>query len=228
MKSLDILFLDIQFFMLKILKIKNYYVVFYNKIVVYKLKGGKQMMEDDKIIELFFLRSERAIYELNKKYGRICYKISYNILNNIEDTEECINESYFGIWNKIPPEKPNPLIAYICKVVRNISLKLYYKKCAIKRNNKYNSSFDEIGDIFPSKETVETEFQAKEAVEIIEEFLEKLSKENRIIFLRRYWFLDSYADISKYIGLSEKNISVRLTRMRKQIKKHFLKRGVII
>ena len=93
------------------------------------------MIEDEKIIALFFERSEQAIQELDIKYGSVFRKLSYNILNNRQDTEECVNDAYLGAWNAIPPAKPHPLLTYLCKIVRNISLKMYYKRGAAKRNS---------------------------------------------------------------------------------------------
>lgn len=84
-------------------------------------------MDDSKIIDLFFERSEIAIIELSNKYGSICMKVSMNVLNNPEDAEECVNDSYLGVWNAIPPHKPNPLLAFVCRIVRNISINLYKK-----------------------------------------------------------------------------------------------------
>ena len=86
------------------------------------------MIDDEKIIEMFFERSEQAIRELNNKYGKICHNLSYNIVNDSQDAEECVNDAYLGAWNTIPPVRPNPLLTYICKIVRNISLKLYWSK----------------------------------------------------------------------------------------------------
>ena len=93
------------------------------------------MIEDKKIIDLFFERSEQGIRELDNKYGRICYKLSYNIVNNRQDAEECVNDAYLGAWNAIPPVRPDPLLSYIVKIVRNISLKLFWRKEAVKRSS---------------------------------------------------------------------------------------------
>lgn len=89
-------------------------------------------MDDSKIIELFFLRSEQAVTELSFKYGETCRKIALNILNNLEDAEECVNDTYMGTWNSIPPQKPNPLSTYVCKITRNIALKRYRYNTAKK------------------------------------------------------------------------------------------------
>ena len=90
------------------------------------------MIEDEKIIEMFFERSEQGIRELDIKYGKVCHKLSYNIVNSRQDAEECVNDAYLGAWNAIPPANPHPLLTYICKIVRNISLKIYYRKEAAK------------------------------------------------------------------------------------------------
>ena len=101
-------------------------------------------MEDEKIIELFFARSETAIKELDSKYGKVCYSISYNILNNNLDAEECVNDAYLGTWNAIPPQRPNPLLAFVCKIVRNISIMRHRTNTAMKRNSSYDIAMSEI------------------------------------------------------------------------------------
>jgi hypothetical protein len=103
-------------------------------------------VNDERIIELFFERSEEAISELDKKYGRVCHAVSYNILNDIRDAEECVNDSYLGTWNAIPPARPNPLITFVLKIVRNISLKRYEQNTALKRNSRYDASMEELPD----------------------------------------------------------------------------------
>lgn len=182
-------------------------------------------MEDERIIELFFERSEQGLRELDIKYGKVCHRLSHNILNSWPDAEECVNDAYLGAWNAIPPAKPNPLQAYICKIVRNISLKLYYRKEAAKRNSTYDIAMEELKRQLSSPNTVETEIEARELVRIIESFLDTLTVENRVIFMRRYWFSDSYKDIAERIGLTEKNISVRLTRIRQKMKQYLIERG---
>lgn len=185
-------------------------------------------MEDEKIVELFFARSEQAIKELDIKYGKVCRRLSYNIVNNWQDVEECVNDTYLGAWNAIPPAKPNPLQAYICKIVRNISLKCYYRKETAKRKSVYEIAMQELEDNLSAPNTVEAEMEARELAGIIESFLETLTVENRVIFMRRYAYMDNYSDIAARIGLSEKNISVRLTRMRRKMKQYLIERGVFL
>lgn len=186
------------------------------------------MIDDEKIIEMFFERSEQAIRELDIKYGKICHNLSYNIVNNRQDAEECVNDAYLGAWNAIPPVRPNPLLSYIVKIVRNISLKIYWRKEAAKRSGHYKIALEEIEGYIADQKTVEDEIEARELARIIEAFLDTLTLENRVIFMRRYWFADSYKDIAEFVGLTEKNISVRLTRIREKMKQYLLEREVFV
>ncbi len=185
-------------------------------------------MDDEKIIELFFNRSEQAIEEVDKKYGKTCHNISYNILHNKLDAEECVNDAYLGAWNAIPPARPNPLLTYLCKIVRNLSLKRYEFNTAIKRNSTYDVAMEELESCLSSPETVESEIALKELTHIIENFLDSLSTENRVIFLRRYWFSDTYSDIAARVGMTEKNVSVRLTRIREKLRNYLTEREVLV
>ena len=184
------------------------------------------MLADEKIIELFFERSEQGIRELDNKYGKLCHTLSYNIVNNRQDAEECVNDAYLGAWNAIPPARPDPLLPYIARIVRNLSLKLYWRKEAAKRSSRYTIALEEIEACIADQKTTEEELEAKELARIIENFLDTLPPRDRVIFLRRYWFSDSYKDIAQFVGLSEKNVSVRLTRIRKKMKQYLRERGV--
>lgn len=127
-----------------------------------------------------------------------------------------------------PPAKPDPLLTYVCKIVRNISLKIYWRKEAVKRSSRYTIALEEIEACIADTKTVEDEMEAKELARIIEDFLDTQTLENRIIFMRRYWFADSYKDIAGFVGLSEKNISVRLTRIREKMKQYLIEREVFV
>ena len=185
-------------------------------------------MNDEKIVELFFERSEQAIRELDDKYGHVFRSLSYRILHHHQDAEECVNDAYVGTWNAIPPAKPGSLCAFVCKIVRNISLKRYEQNTAAKRNSYYDVAMEELEDCLAVAATAEEEIAESELTGIIESFLDSLSKENRVIFLRRYWFSDTYADIAKRLGITEKNVSVRLTRIRKALRKYLLEREVFV
>ena len=154
--------------------------------------------------------------------------LSYNIVNSIQDAQECVNDAYLGTWNTIPPERPRLLLTYICRIVRNISLNSYWRKEAAKRSSRYTVALEEIEACIADQKTVEDEIEARELARIIGEFLDTLTLENRVIFMRRYWFADSYKDIAEFMGLSEKNISVRLTRIREKMKQYLIEREVFV
>ena len=186
------------------------------------------MIDDEVILDLFFERSERAIQELDRKYGKICRSISNNILNSLQDAEECVNDAYLGAWNRIPPARPLPLLPYIARIVRNISLKAYQKRSAAKCSSFYTVSLQELEECVADSGGVDELFDSQTLARTIEAFLDTLTRENRVIFIRRYWFCESYREIAGFVGLSEKNISVRLTRMRKQLKQYLQKEEVLI
>ena len=184
------------------------------------------MTEDEKIISLFFERDQRGIRELDRKYGRACHTLSYNIVHSRRDAEECVSDAYLGAWNTIPPARPNPLLAYLLKIVRNISLKVYWRNEAAKRRGSYTTALQEIEACIPDPRTVESEMDARELANVIGDFLDTLTPENRVIFMRRYWFADHYRDIAALTGLSEKTVSVRLTRIREKMKGYLTERGI--
>lgn len=182
-------------------------------------------MEDSRIIDLFFERSEQAIAELSKKYGALCTRIARNILKNDLDAEECVNDAYLGAWNTIPPMRPEPLCAYICRIVHNVSVTRYHAITAAKRNSFYDAALDELEECLPSAVTVETELSAKELSELLDCFLKTLDKKNRILFVRRYWFSDSVQEIAAAFHISSNSVSARLSRIRRKLKKFLKKEG---
>lgn len=183
-------------------------------------------MEDSRIIELYFERSEEAIPETEAKYGKLCIEIAKNILGSNEDAEECLNDALFVLWNKIPPEKPLSLSAFIGKISRNLALAKYRKKNAKKRGgNEAEAVLDEIAEFVSGKEDVEEKFEQMEIVSEVNAFLEKIPKEKRRIFVARYWYFESIPEIAKRIGKNEKYIRNSLSRTRAKLKKHLEERG---
>ncbi len=185
-------------------------------------------MQDSKIIDLFFERSEQAITELSEKYENLCKKISINILGNEEDALECINDSYLGVWNTIPPHRPDNLKYYLCRIVRNNALKRFHSNTAKKRNSYYDIALQELEECLPDENGIEKKLLSDEISSLLNSFLESQTKINRIIFVRRYYFSDSIAEISQRVNLTENNVSVRLNRMRNALKNHLEKEGIKI
>ena len=141
-------------------------------------------MDDKQIIRLFFERSEQAITELSQKYGDLCMKIARSILNDHQDAEECVNDAYLGAWNSIPPQSPDPLRAYICRIVRNRSLKRLRTNSAIKRGSQFEVSLSELEDCIPDN-SLDEQLAVNELSAQINAFLAALSKDDRLMFVKR-------------------------------------------
>ena len=183
-------------------------------------------MTDQAIIEMLFERSEDSISKIDEKYGTKCRAIALNILGNEQDAEECVNDAYFTVWSSIPPEVPVSFFGFLYKILRNISLKKYRANNAKKRCSLYDEVLEEIEITFAAEESVESEIDKKYFAEIMEEFLASIGEENRIAFIKRYWFAESCREIAKALGTSEKNITVRLFRTREKLRKFLEERGV--
>ena len=154
-------------------------------------------------------------------------RIAENILNNHEDAMECVNDAYLVLWNKIPPEQPDPLVTYLLKVVRNTALKRYYKNSAIKRNNRYDTALHELDFMLSASPTPENESDYKELIKGINDFLTHTEKENRVIFVRRYFYSDNITDIADFLDRSPHFVSVRLSRTREKLKNYLIKEDLL-
>lgn len=184
------------------------------------------MLEDNKIIKLFFDRSEKAIEALSEKYGKLCFKVAYNILNNHEDTEECVNDAYLGAWNTIPPKEPNPLAAYILKLTRNQALNRYDYNSAKKRANSVTVSIEELEFRLQSADSPEKALEEKLITQYIDEYIETLSESNRLLFVRRFWYLDTYEELSVLTGIKTSTLKVRVMRLRDSLRDYLWEKGV--
>ena len=182
-------------------------------------------MEDSKIIALFFARSEQAIAELSTKYGKLCTYIAENILNNKQDAEECVNDAYLGAWNTIPPQRPNPLQAYISKIVRNIAITRYHANTAQKRNSHYDIALEELEQCLSAPETPESTLTAKELTHLLDRFLGSLDTRSRVMFVRRYWYSDSVTQIANALRMRPNSVSVQLSRIRSKLRKFLIQEG---
>jgi RNA polymerase sigma factor (sigma-70 family) len=176
-------------------------------------------MEDIKIVELYNARAEAAISATKDKYGRMLYSIAKNILSNHWDSEEIVNDTYVKAWNAIPPDKPNSLGAYLGRITRNLSINRWHEQRAKKRYNGVEQLLSELGDCVPTTQTVEDTIEARELAQVIDRWLGTLSSDNRILFLRRYWFGDTVNFLAKECGASANQVAGRLYRLRQGLKK---------
>lgn len=184
-------------------------------------------MDDKQIIALLFDRVQGAIEALDQRFGKRLYATAMNILGSPRDAEECVNDTYLALWNAIPPERPDPLCAYTYRIGRNTALKRFRQNTAQMRNSAYDLSLDELADCIPDDSLWDT-LDARELGRSIDRFLTSQSRENRAIFLRRYWFGDSVKRIAKDTGIREGTISVRLNRIRSALKDYLHKEGYFL
>lgn len=175
-------------------------------------------MDDKKILRLLWQRAEAAISALAEVYGKGLLQLAMNILHSHRDAEETVNDTYLAIWHAIPPAKPDPLSAYVYRTGRNT---------ALKRCSQYDVSLDELSG-FLSGNTLEETYDAILLGQCIDRFLDTLNRQNRRIFLRRYWFGDSIDDLAKEESLTPNALSVRLLRLRRQLKDYLSKEGFLL
>ena len=184
-------------------------------------------MDDLGIIELYFARDEQALKETDAKYGRLCHSIAYNILNNNEDSEECVNDTYIGVWNAIPPTRPNNLMAFVCRITRNLSLKRIESMSRQKRSQATLVSLDELSEVL-SDERIAEGVSDEDIGKAISDFLKNEKEDARNVFIRKYYFFDSIAGISKRYGFTESKVKNMLYHTRNKLKEHLIREGVEI
>lgn len=183
-------------------------------------------MDDIKIIELYWERNEQAIQVTSQKYGSYCTSIAKNILGNMEDVEECVNDTYLNAWNSMPPHRPNILATFLGKITRNLSFDRYKRNTADKRGgNELPLVLDELAELVSGKETVEQELDYKELIKDINSFLDMLSLEKKQIFVSRYWYTDSISVIAKRHKMKEGAVSMTLNRLRQKLHHYLTERG---
>ncbi len=184
-------------------------------------------MDDAKIVDLYWERSETAIVETQNKYGKYCHRIAYNILHSDYDAEECVNDTYAKAWNAMPPARPSRLSTFLGKLTRNIALNRYAHDHAQKRNAHMDLVLEEVEEFLPHDEGIplSDEITLRDA---INEFVARLPKQTRMVFVRRYWYLDSIQVIARDFGMSESNVKVTLLRTRNKFRAHLERKGIIL
>ena len=183
-------------------------------------------MEDSKIVDLYWDRNEEAIVCTRQKYGAYLLKISRNILSDLQDSEECVSDTYLAAWNTMPENRPKVLSTYLGKIVRQLSIDVLRKKNSIKRGgSEYLLSYDELSeDITDGSDPLQV-LETKQLSKCISDFLKKAGKTERDLFIGRYYFFDSIKEIASYSGLSESNVKTMLFRLRRDLKDHLKNEG---
>ena len=162
-------------------------------------------MKDRDIIELFWQRLPQAVDAVEEAYGSQLRGLAGNLLPDPQDAEECLNDAYLGLWNSIPPAKPQPLLPYALRVVRNLCLKRYHYNRAGKRNNQMEVALSELENCLAGSSTPEGEQDAKELGAVLNSFVKGLSHRDRVLFLGRYWYGSSYKELALKLGITENN-----------------------
>ena len=206
------------------MKVSHFFCKKSQTVYTLKVKGGK--MEDHEIIELYFSRDESAIRYTDQKYGNYCFTVAWNILFDREDSQECVNDTWRKTWDLIPPERPMFLKFFLAKITRGFAMNLLRTRTRDKRGgSQYEAALDELENVLSSGNDPEKEFEAKELAQEINRFLSKLAERDRNVFVRRYFYMESGAQIAEKYRLSETNVNVILNRTRKKLKEHLRKEG---
>ena len=185
-------------------------------------------MDDSKIVDLYWNRSEQAIAETDQKYGKYCYRIAYNILASKEDAEESVSDTYMTAWNTIPPHRPSVLAAFLGKITRHLSIDRWRTRNAYKRGGgQVVLALEELEECIASAENVEQTYTKKELLAAYKRFVEKLPVTERRVFLLRYWYLDSIGDIAQKHGFSESKVKSMLHRTRQKLQRCLAEEGLL-
>jgi RNA polymerase sigma-70 factor (ECF subfamily) len=192
-------------------------------------RTGKKVnrMEDREIFRLFLARSEQAVAALERAYGRLARSLARNLLEDDRDAEEAVSDAWLAVWNSIPPQEPELLSAYVCRIVRNVCIGRLRKLTAQKRDGAYDVALDELAECLAAKETVEHLCEAKELSAAIDRFLDGVSYDDRYLFVRRYWYADSVSGIAGTLRVSPHRVTVRLSRIRKRLYDYLKKEGLL-
>lgn len=183
-------------------------------------------MEDTEIVNLYWARNEDAIAQTTRKYGAYLDKVAYNILANLEDSQECVSDTYLAAWRSMPDNRPKNLRTYLGKIARQVSIDLYRKRNRIKRYaSEYAVSLEELGDSFTDGRTPETEVDVKLLTDAVNRFLRTLPEDARNSFLGRYYFFDSLKEVARYCSMTESKCKSLLYRTRQSLKAWLQKEG---
>ena len=188
---------------------------------------GKEVrrLEEAKIIELYFERNEQAISETDAKYGKLMYGVAFHVLNDHEDSEECVNDAHAGIWNAIPPTRPNSLMAFACKITRNLALKRLEYLTRDKRSKDLTTSFEELEELLPD-ERFRPDISEESVGKLISQFLRTQKADVRYVFIRKYFFFDTVSEIAKQCAFTEGKVKSILFQTRNRLREYLRKEGI--
>ena len=185
-------------------------------------------MEDEQIVNLYWQRDEAALQETELKYGSFCRGLAYNILSSHEDAEECVNDTWQKAWDSMPDERPSLLRAWLGKIVRNLALDRWRRDHAQKRYNGLDVMLDELEDCIPASVTVESTVDARELGRTISKWLRSLPKDDRALFVRRYWNGEALNVLARDQGIPAAKLAQRMYSLRQNLKKVLETEGIAL
>ena len=191
------------------------------------LAKGEKQMDDQSIVELYLQRDENAIKESRNKYEAYCYRIAMNILSVAEDVEECINDTWISVWNRIHPVIPKSLKAFLGKLVRDISLSRYRAVHAKKRYNGMELILDELAECIPSEQDIQESLEQKELSGTVNGWLDSLPQEDRVLFVKRYYYGETVKQLSEMQSCTENQMAQKMMKLKNKLKAHLLSGGVL-
>lgn len=183
-------------------------------------------MDDFWIVELYHRREEQAIAESDKKYGALCRSIALRLLGYREDAEECVNDTWYAAWDKMPPDRPQSLGAFLGRITRNLSISRWRRDHAQKRYGGMELLLSELEDCVPAPGTVEENLERQQLARIISAWLDSLEDEDRRLFIRRYWYGDPVKELAAERGEGANAVAQRLLRLRKGLRAFLESEGV--
>lgn len=186
-------------------------------------------MEDNRIIDLYWERNENALTQTAEKYGKLCYSIAFNLLNNNEDSEECVDDTYLSAWNLMPPQRPAFLSAFLAKITRNNAFnRIKYSKRKKRSNSQPDILLSELEECLPSNQSADESLNESYVAELISNYLRSISKNKATLFIFRYFFCYSIDELSAKSGYTKEKITSMLYRMRCELKIKLKEGGVEI
>lgn len=184
-------------------------------------------MEDEELITLLEARSEAALTALNARFGPLCRRIARQVLGSAEDAEECVDDAWMAVWRAIPPEHPQQLTPYVCRITRNLAVTRLRRQTSKKRFSPYTAALDELADVLTGGHTPEEELNRRELTKGLTSFLDGLPRDDRVLFMRRYWYGDPVADLARRFGWTRSGTAVRLHRLRGRLRSELEKEGIL-
>ena len=188
----------------------------------------REPASDAHIVHLYWTRNTRAILETDRKYGKLLYRVAYDLLHDHGDSEECQNDTYLGAWNAMPPAEPTVLSAFLAKITRRLAISRYRERHAKKRvSSELTDSLEELEYALKSEESVTQAVDAKLLGEAIDSFLRTLDEEGRMLFLGRYYFAQPVKELAALVGVTESSVYKQLAAIKEELRAYLSERGMM-